>query len=235
MIENQITFTTQCYQKDYLNVLDKNRLLHINKILNSRMDIIINKCEEYEIIKLFCSNLQKENLINNYFCVNEEEKNILNTFNLARENFSNNLHYNICLYGMAALYFCKTNYLCFFTGDSTPLYIKDFVKDSIEHDKNSNSPHTYMLRWCDTNGLKRDDGIVKEDEKFFYTTGFSDTNFLINTKHFNCKELLQNYIQQSSLFPHIDAFEARFFAYMRLHNIHRCVYKHGEFLHRNYE
>jgi len=231
MFKPQVTFTTQCYQKDYLNVLAKDRLLHINNILNSRMDIIINKCEEYEIIKLFCSNLQKENLINNYFCVNEEEKNILSTFNLTQKNFSNNLHYNICLYGMAALYFCKTDYICFFTGDSTPLYVGNFVKDSIEHDKNSSIPHTYMLRWCNTDGVKRES--FKEDEKFFYTKLFSDQNFLINTKHFNYKELLQNY-KQPSLFPHIDAFEARFFDYMRLHNIDRCVYKNGKYLHRNY-
>ena len=59
-------------------------------------------------------------------------------------------------------------------------------------------------------------------------------NFLINVKRFNNQNLLQEFLSEKSPFPHIDAFEARFHAYMKANNINRCVYKHGEYLHKNY-
>lgn len=232
MLKDQITYSTQCYDNDYLNVLSVKRLQNINETLNGRMDIIINKSNNYNIIKVLCESLKTKNLINNYYSVDENIEEILKTFNIKRENFSNNLHFNICLYGMGALYFCKTDYLCFFTGDSTPLYVNNFVSDCIKHDKNNEKIFTYMLRWSNENCCARNESYM-EDENFLYTQGFSDTNFLINVKRFNYQNLLQEF-SMSSLFPHIDAFEARFHAYMKANNINRCVYKHGEYLHRNY-
>jgi hypothetical protein len=133
---------------------------------------------------------------------------------------------------MAAFYFCKSQYMCFFTGDSTPLTLDNFFKDCIDDDLKNNEKKVYTLCWTPySNDIK--EKSIKDDLLFFYDkTAFSDQCYFLNIKKFNFKKILQNYT--SNMFPHLDAFESRFYSYMQNNNLTRLVYKKGLYIHKNY-
>jgi len=216
-------------------VLNAHRLKYLRNMLGAPMNIIINysSCQEgVDFQKSCCTQLKEKGLISNFHCVNDCLDEILAAFQLREADFKCDLHFKICLYGMAALHFCEADYLCFFTGDSTPLSVTNFIRDAIAHDVNSSSPHTYMLSWTSDYRIVEREAYAA-DKNFYYTNNFSDQNFVINTTRFSDRtSLLKNYCLSG--FPHVDAFESRFFYYMRLHGIPRCVYKYGRYDHKNW-
>jgi len=234
-IKGEIDFFTQCYEKDYQLVLNKNRLISLNKKVKKQFNIIINLSRNYQEIKKICENLKQSNIISDFFCVNEKLEQILNYFNVEKCHFKNERNFNICLYGMAALFFCKSEYLCFFTGDSMPIDISNFVQDSIKHDEKNSSLFTYMLSWTQRSELLLQESCF-EDSNFYYNCNpvrFSDQNFLINAKKLNnYKNIFQDFTESG--FPDIDAFESRFNKFMLKNDILRCVYKHGTYIHENF-
>jgi len=229
--EKEVSFFTQCYDRDYQYVLDENRILNTTQLIKLPYNIIINLCDNYIAVKEHCEILRKKKLINNYFCVNEYLHDILEYFNLTESQFTCNLHYKICLYGMAALFFSKTQYLFFLTGDSIPTSMTNFIMDCLTHDKQTSEPYTYTLNWADSLDHPRSQSY-KEDEKFLYVKNFSDQNFLVNKSYLNFNKLLQEF--NTTDYPHIDAFESRFSKYMSNNNISRAVYKQGNYTHRNF-
>jgi len=229
--KEEVSFFTQCYDRDYQYVLNEKRILNTTQLIKLPYNIIINLCDNYMAVKEHCEILREKKLINNYFCVNEYLYDILEYFDLTESQFTCKLHYKICLYGMAALFFCKTQYLFFLTGDSIPTYMTNFIMDCLTHDKQTSELYTYTLNWADSLDHPRSQSY-KEDEKFLYVKNFSDQNFLVHKNYLNIKKLLQEF--NTIDYPHIDAFESRFSKYMSNNNISRAIYKEGNYKHQNF-
>lgn len=231
--KKEVSFFTQCYDRDYLYVLNEERILNTTQLIKLPYNVIINLCDNYMTVKEHCEILRKKKLINNYFCVNEYQYDILKDFDLTEQQFTCNLNYKICLNGMAALFFCKTRYLFFLTGDSIPTYMINFIRDCLIHDKQTLELCTYTLNWADSLDHPRSQShFYKEDEKFLYDKYFSDQNFLVNKNHLIIKKLLQEF--NTTGYPNIDDFESRFSKYMSDNNISRAIYKAGNYKHQNF-
>lgn len=229
-----VSVFTQCYEKDYINVLSERRLNQMADLMRQPTNIIINSPEANpDQIEALCEERKSQGLISEYFKTGGPiAEQIEDAFRLTSESFSCSLHHRICLYNMAAIYFCPTDYLCFFTGDSIPVVVNNFLEKSIEQDKKSEKLHTYSLCWQEpiTAGVT---SSHEEDENFFYNqTAFSDQQYLINISKFDLGKMLQK--PSSEGYPHSDAFESRMWQYMHSNGITRAIFKRGHYHHQNY-
>jgi len=233
-MNNQLTVFTQCYEKDFLHVLNEDRLHYINKNINHLMFIIINTFDYHEDIQQHCEKLKNKKLILDYVNIYNVYQSILDMFDLTKEDFTCDLHYKICMYNMAAFYFCKTPYMGFFTGDSTPVVFNNFFDVCIQDDITTQEQRVYTLCWRPEIDVIKNVSFNEDEHFYFDKTAFSDQCYFLNIRKFsnNFKFLLKEYTE--NLFPHLDAFESRFFKYMTNNNVIRRIYKNGLYLHKNY-
>lgn len=227
-----LSIFTQCYEKDYINVLSEPRLKQMLELLKQPTHIVINSPDTNpEPIISLCKERQSQGLISKFYKTGNAAK-IKEVFALREKDFSCNLHYRICVYNMAAIYFCPTKYLCFFTGDSIPVVVNDFLEKSLEQDQTSKELYTYSLCWQEPINVSTTCAFEEDDNFFYNKTGFSDQHYLMNISKFNLPELLQH--ASSEGYPHHDAFESRMWQYMVKNMVSRAIFKRGSYHHQNY-
>jgi hypothetical protein len=225
---NKITYATQCYEKDYLNVLNEEHLTRC--IFNNNYDflekiIIINPSKDYSNIIKCCDKLIDKNIITNYYIAEKYTDKICNFFNINR----NIPAFYTFLYGLLPIYLSKAEYLLFYTGDAWAINPVNWIDDSVSLINSNNLYKSCNLSWCKDIG----EDFAENDKFYFSRVSFSDQNFFIKIADFRKNDIM-NYNSSKTDFPLGNTFEYKMCAYMEKYNYIICTYKNGFYLHKNW-
>ena len=132
-----VTFATSCWERDW-DILLRTKFLQ-NKIERNDYDfakkaLIINNVNNRVKVEKFAIEAVDKGVISDYFFVEDYIDEALEYFELTKEALGKGYHYSN--HELASVYLCKTNYLLFFTGD-TSLTKKSLVQSALaEFEKN---------------------------------------------------------------------------------------------------
>jgi hypothetical protein len=135
---------------------------------------------------------------------------------------------------LASIYLCSTDYLLFFTSDTT-LHEKVSWIDAVltEFEKNSNYKVANLVWNRKFEEAKSESSSEIKD--FFVGFGFSDQCFFVRTDDFKA-QIYNEAHPASARYPGYggETFEKRVDSWMRNHNYLRLTYKHGSYIHEDF-
>lgn len=227
-------------QGDYLSKkqIDPHRFEFEKRIL------IINNVKDPKRVTDAAQKKVEEGVLTYFYLSQEKDKEIMKFFSLKREDFkagpdahlypgvNNDWVYFNALAPLAAIYFCKTDYLLYLTGDSYLTDKVDWITTAIDQMERKPKFKVANLTWnLNYEEAKRES--YKEDEDFYIAKdGFSDQFFLVKTEEFQ-KPIYGEIREDSSHFPRGDVFERRVYSYLKNRGFLRLTYKHGSYLHES--
>ena len=232
-----VTFETKCWEKDWKNILQTNRL----KVLLHNLDyqfehklVMINNVEDELAVKKAADKLCEKKIITGYYVVSDYEKDVLEYFKLTKDSFKEGYYYSIA--ELTSIYLCKTPYLLHHSGDAfLPRKVSGhWISAAIENMQNDASIKCANLVWNnDINDVKRESTGAIGD--FLVGQGFSDQQYLIGLNDFK-QPIYSETNPLASKYPAYggELFEKRVFAWLNNHGFKRIVYKKGSYIHRNF-
>lgn len=239
--DRNVTFATSCFERDWQKILEGDRYLKENQIGNHQFPfakkiLIINNVNDYEIVINAAKKRVEEGILDEFFVAKDYAEEILNFFQLKRESFkadgvmcqSDDWVYYNALPPLAAIYFCKSPYLLYQTGDV-------FLEERVQWidkalDRLKGRCRVANLLWNRASGEAKREAVREERDFFVAKKGFSDQLFLVRTKDFR-KPIYGEIRDDASHFPRGDVFEKRVYSYMINHGWRRVTYKHGSYTH----
>lgn len=241
-----VTFATTVWEKDWKQILLSKDYLQKKQIENhshpfAERILIINNVSDYASVINAAEKKIEEGILSNYYIAKNYAKKIFSFFNLKREDFKKNhlfegtddwLYYN-ALAPLASIYFCRSDYLLYHTGDT---YLKtpvSWIEKAIKYLEKRRKYKVANLTWNE-NFLEANHESYKETKDFYLSKrGFSDQLFLVKTKDFQ-KPIYQHLREDAFHFPRGDVFEKRVFCHMLKHGWKRITYKNGSYTHENF-
>ena len=248
-IKKEVTFATTCWEKDWRLILLDPDYLRVKQIENHRFPfservLIINNVKDLETVKRAAQKRIDEGVLTGYFVAEERAEEILSFFQLKRENFkpgpdagqyqdvnSDWIYYN-ALGPLSAIYFCRSDYLLYLTGDVRMDRPVDWIGKAVQ--KMEENPKCKVANpvWNDQYREAR-----RESYRWgwnFYTAkeGFSDQLFLVKQDDFR-QPIYEEIRDDSSHFPRGDVFEKRVFSYMKNRGWERIIFRRGSYTHEN--
>ncbi len=230
-----VTFVTNCWEKDYDLILCSPYLM--KNIKNNCYDfverwVIVNNVNDRVKVENICNRLCSKGLITAYFFSDDFADMVLSSLGIEKSSFRGGYYYSIA--ELVSIYLCKTEYLLFYKGDCFLPYPVNWIDESINLLERDN---TVLV--CNPLWNFRHDEVKKEsfdeNDKFWFSFGFSDQCFLIRTRDF--KRKIYNESNDVSLrFPSYggECFEKRVDSYMRNHGLCRGVCKYAVYIHKNF-
>lgn len=228
-----VSFFTQCYDKDYVYVLNEQRLTesinNCNFNFNEKV-VVINISNDYKDILDRCNYLKSKNVITDYYLIEDYIKQICEFYQIEEKDFTNKKAFHINLYNLASIFLCKSDYLVFFTGDSVCTKKSNWILDSITILEKGSPYFITNLEW--------EGGYISEhydeDNLFRYSrASVSDQNFMVRVNSLRKPEIVECR-SLTKEFPHGDTFESRLYHYMETNDLVRCIHKKGKYLHKNF-
>jgi hypothetical protein len=216
-----VSFFTNCYENDWERVLTGNRL----QTMIQRCDtnflekiLIINNVKDRAKVQQYADAAVRKNIIDDYYFAEDHSDAILKKYDISRDSFKLDFYdgYWYSMGPLAATYFCKGEYLLYFTCDCMMQEgaTSDWIWESILEFRKNRFVFVANPYW-DNDTYPAQFGNFKVGEKFYYTTGFSDQCFLIDNSRlqghiYNC------YHYSSEKFPKYagELFEKRVYSYM---------------------
>lgn len=242
-----ISFFTNCYEGDWERVLKENRLeTMIERCKTNFFEkvLIINNVKDRNEVEQYAKAAVDKKIIDAYYFAEDHSDAILSAFSITRKSFHLDFYdgYWYSMGPLAAIYFCKGKYLLYFTCDcmieegASP----SWITDSVELMKRDNSIFVANPIGDDNRGECKD-GTLKEDDKYYYTIGFSDQCFLVENSRFY-GDIYNDYHYFSERYPVYagDLFEKRVNSYMSLNLLTRIIrkdvyYSHEKLLNKELE
>lgn len=226
----EVSFFTNCYENDWERVLKENRLQIIIERCNMAFFekvLIINNVKDRALVEQYAKAAVDKKIIDAYYFSEDYSEAILFAFSVTRESFYLDFHdgYWYSIGPMAAIYLCKGKYLLYFTCDcmifegASSEWIIDAV-NIMEKDRSILSANPL------DSGIVTTDYVVGEDDKFFYSTIFSDHCFLIERDRFYGDIYNEYHYFSERYFVYTgELFEKRIGSYMACNNLFRIVRK----------
>ncbi len=227
-----VTFSTQCYDRDWYLVLDEDRLssnISNNNFKFSESIVLINISDDYSDIKEKCESLKSKGIITDYYLICDYLEEICNHYSISESTFSSKKSYYLNLYNLAAIYLSKSDYVVFYTGDSICVNKSKWINDSLDILKEDSKYLCTNQKWSSSPITEH----FKEIDNFYVSdSSFSDQNYMIKRKKFLDPEIIKNLSEKN--FPHGDTFEMRVHGYMKKYGMYRCIHKTGQYEHLNF-
>ena len=243
-----VTFATSCWENDWKMILQGDYLA--DKQINphgtafERRILIINNVRDPKKVSEAAQKKVEQEVLSDFYLSQEKDKEIMEFFCLKREDFkagpdahlypgvNNDWVYFNALAPLAAIYYCRTDYLLYLTGDS---YLTDkvvWIPAAINQMEKKPKFKVANLTW-NLNYKEAKKESYREDKDFYIAKeGFSDQFFLVKTEEFQ-KPIYGEIRKDSSHFPRGDVFERRVYSYLKNRGFLRLTYKHGSYLHES--
>lgn len=248
ILHKTVTFATSCWENDWRIILQGDYLL--KKQIEphgypfEKRILIINNVKDPEKVAEAARKKINEGVLTDFFLSQEKADDILDFFSLQRYDFkagpdahlylgvNDNWVYFNALAPLAAIYFCKTDYLLYLTGDSFLEEKVKWIQKAIEKMEKKSKCKVATLTW----NFKYEEAkkeAYREDKNFYIAKeGFSDQFFLVRREEFQ-RPIYGHIREDSSHFPRGDVFEKRVYSYLKNRGYLRLIYKHGSYLHES--
>ena len=231
-----ITFETKCYENDYRILLNTSRLRQVIDRCQTpfaKKMIFLNNINDMERAKAYADQRVREGVIDAYQVVAEKADEALRFFSIDPETFHGGYYYSIA--ELVSIYLCETPYLLHFSSDAILERVDgSWIESAIAvMEKN---PQVVVANpvW---NGKYEEAKAesFSEDALFYYSHGFSDQCYLINTRCFKAAIYNAQHPMSDRYPAHGgDSFEKRVDSYLRTHQLLRITHKTANYLHRNF-
>jgi len=185
MGENKVSFYTMCYEGDWRHILLNGGLeakLERDKYKYDEKVLLLNHLPDFkdaELIVKHASEKLNQGIIDNFLIVANYYDVILDHFKMTKEKMGESFLYSI--HEMAAVYFCKTDYLVYYTGDSI-LAENDFdwVAEGVKAMEQYEIIYSVCPWWSGPDGRTNSPYLLWEETNYFVEFGcFSDRVFLL--------------------------------------------------------
>ncbi len=231
----EVTFQTNCYEKDWEILLKTDRLknmINYNYYPFKEKILYINNVNDPTEVRYYAEKLVQENIITAYFTSDDYAEEALNFFDINRESFHGGLYYSIA--ELVGIYLCKTEYLLSYKGDVILEKPFEWVSQAIQTMEGDNRIKVANPTWNWRYYEARQEAF-DEDENYFIGYGFSDQCFLICTKDFKTR-IYNEENPASQRYPAYggESFEKRVDAWMRNHKHYRITSKNISYIHKSF-
>lgn len=232
---HEVTFETKCYEKDWMYVLNPERLKKVIKLSNYNFKeriVYINNVNNLDEVRDYADIALFDGIITRYVVVDEYAKEALNFFDINKDSFNGGYYYSI--QELVGIYLCKTDYLLHFSSDSYPEEPYNWIDTAIGKMNLQLDIKVANLTW-NRRFEEAKDAAIDEDENFYTGSGFSDQNYLIRVEDFRNRIYNEKPLEYK-WYPEYggELFEKRVDSWMRNNNYKRITYKHGSYLHINF-
>jgi hypothetical protein len=239
-----ITFFTQCYEKDWHAIVNQGAFAR--KVENLNYDffkkiLIITNVKDRKSLEESLSKLIEDGTIDEYFFTDDYSDKVLEFFDIKMDSFNGGYWYSIG--PLLAVYLCDTEYMIYLTGDSiTEKKDYDWISEGIKILETDNKVKVVNPVWnLQYEAAKNDENdyirngtpLTDKNTDWSYGMGFSDQCFLIPTNTFKS----QIYNEQNNLsdmtYPGYagDSFEKRVSSYLKNNKLYRITSNYSTYFH----
>jgi hypothetical protein len=221
-IMSTVSFFTNCYENDWERVLIENRLETMIERCNYdflEKVLIINNVKDRSKVEPYAIAAVNKKIIDAYYFSEDHSEKILSAFNIKRDSFFLDFYdgYWYSMGPLSAVYFCKGDYLLYFTCDCImEPKGKDslWIKESVEELQKDHSIFVANPFWNDNIVESRHDKF-KEENHFIHVSAFSDQCFLVQNSRLQ-GDIYNTYHYASEKYPIYagNLFEKRVYSYM---------------------
>jgi hypothetical protein len=230
-----ITFATSCWERDW-DILLKTKFLQHKIQRNSygfdKKMLVINNVKDRVEVEKYARRAVEDGIITDYYFVDDYIEEALKFFVLTKEALGKGYYYSN--HELASIYLCSTDYLLFFTGDTTLTQEVNWIDTVLGMFEKNSVYKVANLVW---NGKYEDAKTESSSETpdFYIGYGFSDQNFLVRTADFKAPIYTEEN-PASARYPQYggETFEKRVDSWMRNHGFLRLTCKHGSYFHEDF-
>lgn len=232
-----VSFFTICYEGDWERILKENRLERIIRQCNYdffEKGLIINNVKDRPTVEQYAKEAVQKGIIDVYYFSEDYSGEILQKFSITRDSFRLDFYdgYYYSIGPLTAVYLAKGKYLVYLTGDCLiEPHSVPWIDESMERMENDKNIFVASARGVDTN-IECTWYTSKEDDSFFYTHGFSDQCFMVETQRLHA-DIYNHYHYYTERYPVYGGrlFEKRVNSYMCVKQLDRIVRKGAFYSH----
>jgi hypothetical protein len=236
MLKPGLTFETKCYENDWRLLLQKDYLRAMIEKCNYHFEekiLNINNVSDINEVKKAADRLISRDILTCYIVVEDHAGKVLDAFDLTRESFNRGYYYSIA--ELTAIFFCNTEFLLHFSGDSI-IEKSDFNWIDRAISMIAESPGILVANptWNNRYWEAKKESFG-EDDDWYHGYGFSDQCYLVMTERLKGK-VYNEFNEASARYPKHggDSFEKRVDSYMRNKQLTRITSKHVSYTHKNF-
>jgi hypothetical protein len=230
-----VTFFTSCWANDW-EILLKTRYLE-NKIARNAYEftdkvLMINNVTHRNEVRAYAEKAVASGVITDYFFVEDYIDEALNFFQLPKESLGRGYYYSN--HELASIYLCRTDYLLFYTGDTSLEEATPWVTPALaELERNGNYKVANPVWNRRYDEARRESSF--EVDSFYVGFGFSDQCFLVRTEDFRAP-IYNEFNSASERYPEYggETFEKRVDSWMRNHSYLRLTFEWGSYVHEDF-
>lgn len=244
-----VSFATSCWEKDWKLLLQEDGYLEQRQIGNhlfafSEKLLIINNVRSFETVLRAAERKVEQGVLTEAILAEEIAKKVLTFFHLKRSDFrpggdaslyesvdADWIYYN-ALGPLSAIYYAKSDYLLYLTGD---VYLEepyDWIGRAIAMMEKKPHYKVANLVWNKKVDEAKRESMARKKGFFISDCGFSDQMFLIKLSDFQAP-IYREIREDASHFPRGDVFEKRVFSAMRNRGWLRLTDQQGSYIHEN--
>lgn len=237
---DNITFITNCWEKDWEYVLSNDRLKNI--IDNNPYDfekkfLIINNVENStrkSVIKA-AENAVQIGAFTDYYFVDEYYKQALDSFGLDKKDMTFGFEYAHSISQWVGIFLSNTKFILYYMGDCIASSNYNWVDPSIKLLNENTDIKACNPIWNHELAMARYESFA-ELKDFFISYAFSDQCFLVRSEDFKQK-IYSEYHPSSEKYPTYggNCFEKRIYSWMVNNNYKRATFKHSSYIHKNWK
>lgn len=232
-----VTLETKVWENDWELVLKTSRLKDLVNRCNytfERKILYINNVKNPLEVEKHAKHLINLGVIDKFVHVEQHSEEALNFFNLSKEKLGKGYYYSIS--ELVSLYLTDTKYLLHFSSDAIPQkkLNSNWLNQGVKLLETKPQIKVFNLTW-DKKYKEAKKESLAEDANFYYGYGFSDQMYLVRTADFRAP-IYEEFNESSKRYPLYggELFEKRVDSWMRNHEHLRATYKHGSYLHQNF-
>jgi hypothetical protein len=236
----------QSVPPDFANREAANMGLHIGNERFTKDGItncsdLLQECEKWGLDSVYKKAMQKvkEGILSHVYIANDSVAEVLSFFQLKRSDFvdetdipSDWVYYN-ALGPLTALYFARSDYFLYLTGDVTLPKPCSWIDKAIQKMEQNREYRVANLIWNDNMKEVKRESYKKEGDFFVAHQGFSDQMFLVRTEEFR-QPIYSEIRADSHHYPRGAVWEKRVFSYLKNRNLQRITYRKGHYIHENF-
>jgi hypothetical protein len=232
-----VSFFTICYEGDWERILKENRLERIIRQCNYdffERGLIINNVKDRPTVERYAKEAVQKGIIDVYYFSEDYSEEILQKFSITRDSFRLDFYdgYYYSIGPLTAVYLAKGKYLVYLTGDCLiEPHSVPWIDESVARMEDDRNIFVASARGVDTN-IECTWYTSKEDDAFFYTHGFSDQCFMVETQRLH-GDIYNHYHYYTERYPVYGGrlFEKRVNSYMCVKQLDRIVRKGAFYSH----
>lgn len=231
-----VTFETKCYENDWEFLLRTNGLRNMISRCNfnfNKKALLINNVNDPDRVRYYAARQVKNGVIDEYYFVDEFADEALNFFDIDKSSFNGGYYYSIA--ELVSIFLTKTNYLVHFSSDTMMENNNaNWIAEAIALMETDHRIFAANPVWNGEYAMAKRESF-SEDDRFYYSYGFSDQCYLVKTDAARGKIYSEHNIA-TYRYPKYggESFEKRVGSYMRNHDLWRATFKGCTYIHDNF-